>query len=194
MPVKGKASAMIHRDQSIQENQAELITEVITEDADRKETRRNFAKAVVSTLVTVISGAVAASSGTYLLGRTKESKQDSWADAGEVSGLRQGVPQEIVFEKVFVDGWETKSEKTSAWVILGEDGRVAAFSPQCTHLGCPYHWQTERRQFVCPCHGSCFDEKGSVIAGPALRPLDRCQMKMEGNRLWLGPVQVQRKS
>jgi menaquinol-cytochrome c reductase iron-sulfur subunit len=181
---------MIQPDQLMQQNQVE----VMTEDADRTETRRGFAQAVVSTLVTLIGGAIAASSGTYLLGRTKELNRNSWADAGEVSGLRQGVPQEIVFDKVLVDGWETKSEKTSAWVILGADGRVAAFSPQCTHLGCPYHWEAERKQFVCPCHGSCFDAKGSVIAGPALRPLDRYEMKMEGSRLWLVPVQVQRKS
>ncbi len=46
-----------------------------------------------------------------------------------------------------------------------------ALSAVCTHLGCTPNWVEERRRFECPCHGSIFDEKGVVIAGPAPRPL-----------------------
>jgi cytochrome b6-f complex iron-sulfur subunit len=39
----------------------------------------------------------------------------------------------------------------------------------CTHLGCTVQWRGT--EFDCPCHGSRFNPDGSVIGGPAPRPL-----------------------
>ncbi len=40
-------------------------------------------------------------------------------------------------------------------------GRFKALSAVCTHLGCTPNWVEEKRRFLCPCHGSVFNEKGS---------------------------------
>jgi menaquinol-cytochrome c reductase iron-sulfur subunit len=88
-----------------------------------------------------------------------------------------------------VDGWKIQNEESSAWIILDEQRHVTAFSPQCTHLGCAYHWQAEKKLFTCPCHGSTFNIRGDVVTGPASRPLDRYSTKLENNRLWLGPLE-----
>ncbi|HUO06108.1 MAG TPA: Rieske 2Fe-2S domain-containing protein [Candidatus Binataceae bacterium] len=39
----------------------------------------------------------------------------------------------------------------------------------CTHLGCTVQWKAV--EFDCPCHGSRFRPDGTVIGGPAPRPL-----------------------
>ena len=70
--------------------------------------------------------------------------------------------------------------------MIRTDEEVVAFMPSCTHLGCGYHWDKSKDGFVCPCHDSLFAIDGSVVAGPAPRPLDRYQVRVEGKLLWLG--------
>ncbi|MGP1387130.1 MAG: ubiquinol-cytochrome c reductase iron-sulfur subunit [Thainema sp.] len=51
------------------------------------------------------------------------------------------------------------------------DGSVVAVNPTCTHAGCAVEWDTDRTQFICPCHDSKFDTSGAVTQGPATKPL-----------------------
>ena len=37
----------------------------------------------------------------------------------------------------------------------------------CTHLGCVVPFNQAANKYMCPCHGSQYDEKGMVIRGPA---------------------------
>jgi cytochrome b6-f complex iron-sulfur subunit len=53
-----------------------------------------------------------------------------------------------------------------------EDGGFLALSRQCTHLNCTVPWVADEERFVCPCHSSVFDIRGSVINPPAPRALD----------------------
>jgi glycine/D-amino acid oxidase-like deaminating enzyme/nitrite reductase/ring-hydroxylating ferredoxin subunit len=52
------------------------------------------------------------------------------------------------------------------------DGTVHAVSPTCTHLGCRVAWNRAERSWDCRCHGSRFAPDGTVLEGPAVRPLD----------------------
>ena len=49
-----------------------------------------------------------------------------------------------------------------------------AISAICTHLGCIV--KREGQGFICPCHGSIFDEEGAVSGGPAPTPLKWYEM------------------
>ena len=76
----------------------------------------------------------------------------------------------------------------TAWVIRKSANEAIALAPQCTHLGCAYHWSDETKQFHCPCHTSAFSPEGEVLSGPAPRPLDRYAVKIKNNRLLIGDV------
>jgi menaquinol-cytochrome c reductase iron-sulfur subunit len=122
----------------------------------------------------------------YLFFPPKARKEDEWVEIGDVTRLAPNTPVEMVFRRNRVDGWKVINEKGTAWVVKHADNSITAFGPQCTHLGCAYHWDDRKSEFLCPCHNSLFAIDGKVVSGPAPRPLDRYQTKVEGKKLWLG--------
>lgn len=151
-------------------------------------TRRGFVSAVIYGLGALIGAALSVPAAIYLLLPPKTRKQQDWVEAGNMNQLPPGVPQEMTFRRIHADGWKIYSEKGTAWVVKGPSGEVTAFAPYCTHLGCAYHWDADKSEFVCPCHGSDFAIDGRVLSGPAPRPLDRYETKIENASLWLGPI------
>ena len=152
------------------------------------QTRRGFGYAVIYGLGALIGAALTIPAALYLLVPPKKRKEQDWVDAGDVTGLKPGSPEEMTFRRMHTDGWKVYSEKGTAWVVKMPSGEIVAFSPICTHLGCAYHWDAANGDFVCPCHNSVFALDGAVVSGPAPRPLDRFETKVEDSQLWLGSI------
>jgi menaquinol-cytochrome c reductase iron-sulfur subunit len=152
--------------------------------------RRAFHLTVIYGLWGIISAGLGIPAALYLLipGRTRAGGE--WAEAGDIAGLKPNEPEELVFRRTRYDGWKVTSEKMSAWVVKTAADQVVAFAPQCTHLGCGYRWDEQRRNFLCPCHNSAFDIDGKVLSGPAPRPLDRFDVQIKGTELLLGPIRT----
>jgi menaquinol-cytochrome c reductase iron-sulfur subunit len=150
--------------------------------------RRRFYAAAIYVLNALMGIAVAIPAIAYLLVPGRKRQRDQWVEAGDIATLAPNSPVEMSFRKSRVDGWRTISEKTTAWVVKKQDGTLVAFGPQCTHLGCAYHWDEKQNQFVCPCHTTLFSIDGKVISGPAPRPLDRYAIQLDGTKLKVGDL------
>lgn len=70
--------------------------------------------------------------------------------------------------------WQTEFR---VWMVTTPEG-IYAFEAKCTHLGCTPRWEIGSQRFKCPCHGSNFDIKGDVVAGPAPKPLYRLSVNL----------------
>ncbi len=152
-------------------------------------TRRAFYIGFINGAMGLIGLALAAPAAIYLLFPPKVHKEAEWVDASDLSTIPTGTPTEIAFERKRVDGWKVTTEKATAWVVKKPDDAVVAFVPQCTHLGCAYHWDDPSHTFVCPCHTSVFSIDGKVLGGPAPRPLDRYMTKIQDGKLEIGPAE-----
>ena len=151
-------------------------------------TRRGFIIGAIYAIWGTIAAALGVPALIYLLFPPRPRKQPEWVEAGDIAGLETNVPEEMVFRRNRADGWKVISEKSTAWVVRTAENKVVAYGPQCTHLGCAYHWDDGKSNFLCPCHSSIFSLDGKVVAGPAPRPLDRYETRVENGKLLLGPL------
>lgn len=72
-------------------------------------------------------------------------------------------------------------------VVHGQHGFVA-LSDVCPHLGCRVYWESQRREFICPCHNGVFDAGGEPISGPPAEMgarLSRYEVVTEGDMLFI---------
>ena len=149
-------------------------------------TRRRFHIGVIYLLWSIITAVLGGCGMLYLLAPPKLARREDWVNAGDIAKLAPNTPVELFFRRIRVDGWRVFSEQSSAWVVKSRQGSVTAFGAQCTHLGCAYHWDAGNHEFICPCHSSVFSMAGEVQSGPAPRPLDRYEAKVENGKLMLG--------
>ena len=155
---------------------------------NQETTRRSFYEALIAGLGAVMGAAIAVPAAAYLLFKPKSDRRSQWVDAADVNSLHVGKPEEVVYHRTRMDGWRVVNEKATAWVVRMDPNTVVAFSPSCTHLGCAYHWDEPTKNFVCPCHTSAFSIDGKVLTGPAPRPLDRYETRVENGKLLISPA------
>ena len=156
---------------------------------DVSPTRRSFYIGFINAAMGLIGLALAAPAAIYLLFPPKPRKGQEWVETADLSAIPTGTPTEISFQRTQVDGWKVTNVKATAWVVKNPNNDVVAFSPQCTHLGCAYHWDDPSHTFICPCHTSVFAMDGTVLSGPAPRPLDRFMTKIQSGKLEIGPAE-----
>jgi Rieske Fe-S protein len=105
-----------------------------------------------------------------------------WIDLGPAADVSEGPWAARRFRREIDDRWKKTIVDESVYLRRQGD-RVEAVSAICTHTGCLV--QKVSSGFGCPCHKSDFDDEGKPTGGPAPRPLDRLETKVEGGRLKL---------
>ncbi len=78
-------------------------------------------------------------------------------------------------------GVETKFQKQYRIWVVKEPDKLFVIYARCTHLGCTPDWKESENKFKCPCHGSGYTMEGINFEGPAPRPMDRCNVKLDAS-------------
>lgn len=78
-----------------------------------------------------------------------------------------------------------KFSKGKVLVVRNPDdpNAILAVNPVCTHDGCDVKWETDDKEFKCPCHDAEFATDGQVKKGPAKKPLRVYEAKQEGDAI-----------
>ena len=64
-------------------------------------------------------------------------------------------------------------------------GEFRAFSAVCTHLDCIVQYRADWKLIWCACHNGKYDLNGKNIAGPPPRPLERYEVIVKGNDVYV---------
>jgi cytochrome b6-f complex iron-sulfur subunit len=75
------------------------------------------------------------------------------------------------------------------YLIVTNAGEIADYGLNaiCTHLGCVVPWNAAADKFICPCHGSQYNNEGKVVRGPAPLSLALAHAEVVDDKVQLTP-------
>lgn len=153
---------------------------------EQQVSRRGFLAIATSAIGGLIGAALAIPAIAYIVGPAlQRSEQGEWVRLGSTSRVELGTP--TLFKTVIQrqSGWIVNENELSAYVLTENGREFIAMSNICTHLACRVRWIGDQQQFFCPCHNAVFDKDGEVVSGPPPRPLDRYEVKVEDDQLFI---------
>jgi len=148
--------------------------------------RRSFLAAAIWVIGGLISAGLGIPAIAYIIGPAlQRTANQNWISLGPPEKIELGTPTLFKTKIERKTGWIINEEELSVYVLT-ENGRdFVAMSNICTHLGCRVRWISEQGEFFCPCHNGVFSKEGKVVSGPPPRPLDRYQVKVEDDQVYV---------
>lgn len=155
-------------------------------DADTL-SRRQFFNTAVNAIGAVITAVVAVPVAGYFLDPAlkRAAGVANWVKLTSMSQV-SNTPTAFTLSADRVEGFMKQRVNATVYAYTGADGQPVAMSNICTHLGCPVSWTKD--EFFCPCHGSHFNQDGTVKAGPAPKALPTFATKVENGELFVQVV------
>jgi cytochrome b6-f complex iron-sulfur subunit len=74
-------------------------------------------------------------------------------------------------------------------IVRLSEKEYLVLSSVCRHKKCNVKYKDERKQFVCPCHGSTYDLTGKVVKGPSTGDIPQYDAVLSGSKLTISPKQ-----
>jgi Rieske Fe-S protein len=148
--------------------------------------RKDFLSTATFTLGGLIGLGLGIPAIIYVIGPAMEVEQEqNWIRLGSASKVELGTP--TLFKAIIEreTGWIVNQEEISFYVLTDNGREFIAMSNICTHLGCRVRWIDDREEFFCPCHNAIFAKDGTVVSGPPPKPLERFEVKVEEDQLYV---------
>ena len=116
----------------------------------------------------------------------KRPPKKDWVKVAQADQIDIATPVKVDFAESIDDAWVESRVLRSVWLRTDDGEHFTAFNGTCTHLGCAFVHDAERKLFHCPCHHGLFDvTTGAVLGGPPPRALDPLPVRVVN-----GEVQV----
>jgi menaquinol-cytochrome c reductase iron-sulfur subunit len=147
--------------------------------------RRRFLSYLSGLLSGVIGAALALPLVRFYVGNAFRPVKARWLKLGPGAEIRPGEPRLFVVSYVVQDGWRETTHREEVYAVTHDRRDYAVLSNVCTHLGCPVHWDEQKRVFLCPCHAGEFSMDGEVTKGPPPKPLIRFAHKVEDGVIYV---------
>jgi Rieske Fe-S protein len=162
----------------------------MTEETRSKEvSRRGFLSTLTWAIGALIGAGFTLPALAYIIGPALvEEASDEWIPLGLSNKIELGVPTLFKTTIERQTGWIVNQEEVTVYVLTRDGREFTAMSNICTHLGCRVRWIDDRSQFFCPCHNGVFNQAGEVVSGPVPRNLDRYEIKVEDEQIFLRGV------
>lgn len=156
-----------------------------SEESGRKVTRRGFLLWFSWFLGGLVALSIGITSVAYLISDPTGAKRKRSVKLVPVSDLKEDEP--VLYEMTYPekDAWTLTEKKDKIYVIKRSLGDYLVLSTVCTHLGCQIAWDTEKKEFLCPCHGGRYDIDGKVISGPPPKPLKTFESEIKDDWLYV---------
>jgi Rieske Fe-S protein len=141
--------------------------------------RRRFLQAAVKVIGGLVAAVGAVPMVAMLFGPIRRKPQTYFSRVGPIDGFPIGKPANPTLEYRTDDAYLRTVVLVDVWVVRRSATEVTVFSSICPHLGCHVYWDSNAQRFICPCHASIFTMDGHVVGGPAPRPLDTLNARVE---------------
>jgi menaquinol-cytochrome c reductase iron-sulfur subunit len=136
-----------------------------------------------------LGGLAALLAGVPVLGAlfspVRRDEPDVWRTVGTLDDFSIGETVMVRYRDPDALPWAGFAGRSGAWLRRETAERFVAFSPYCTHVGCPVTWSAGARKFFCPCHGGTYHQDGRVAAGPPPRPLEQLAVRVRDGHVEL---------
>jgi Rieske Fe-S protein len=176
--------------------EAKKPTDLDTPETDPNLSRRRFLTWGIYGIGAVTTVVLAVPAVGYFIAPATSGAAKLDIPAGNVSDFaNQITPKSIDINYEYQDAFKKVSgaiqiyvQAKKAGAVNPEDFRI--ISPICTHLGCLVQWADATKEFDCPCHQSRFGADGSVLKGPANKPLNNFTVSISNGKLVFNPLQA----
>ena len=146
-------------------------------------TRRRFLERLSLTLGGVCAAMLGVPVVGFVVAPLFRKMKDTWIPVGKTEDFEAGKTVNVPFPDPSPLPWAGITAKGAAWLRRENNGQFAAFSVNCTHMGCPVRWLPDAELFMCPCHGGVYYKDGTVAAGPPPKPLVRFEVRVANGQV-----------
>ena len=151
--------------------------------------RRDTMKLAIWSIAGLMGTALGIPAIAYIVGPALQQDEDQgWIKLGSAGKVELGVPTLFNAKITSQTGWVSTEQQVGVFVLTENGREYIAMSNICTHLGCRVRWIQDQEQFLSPCHYGIFDKHGMVVSGPPPRPLDRYEVKLKDDQIYIGKL------